>query len=552
MILKEYGEAVLDKKIVACEKIRRVYEKLLYDIDNPGKYHFDEELANKHIDFIEEFCKQAEGKMGAPLKLEPFQKAKFQAVFGFVDDNGLRRYNEVLTIEGRKNGKTTEMAAVALAMLINDDEGAPGVYNIATAKDQANRAFAAVTAMARQSKDISQITKRRKSDLYFPYNMGTIAPLASNTNTLDGLNGHCIIIDELAAIKNRDIYDLMKQSMGSRTQPLLFCITTNGFLRNGIFDSQYEYATKAINGTIEDEKFLPFIYELDHIEEWDEPDKWIKANPGLGTIKSKSYLSECVERAKKDPAFKPTVLVKDFNLKQTNESAFLAWEDFDYNDTFDMSQFDYCIGGFDAADSIDLNAAKAICMRPNDDKIYVKSMYWLPEEAINKWEDEGKRQGRDNVPYKLWETQGFVRTCDGNKCDKRIFLDWFRELQEQGLYTLFIGYDPWHIDDTLLREFKADFGENAMIPVRQGTISLSEPMKSMKADLQAKKIIYSGNPIDKWNFANTNTKTDVNGNIQPVKGLDRRQRIDGTVALLCAYKVLHDQKDHYINMNKEA
>ena len=217
-----------------------------------------------------------------------------------------------------------------------------------------------------------------------------------------------------------------------------------------------------------------------------------------------------------------------------------------------MSQFDYCIGGFDAADSIDLNAAKAICMRPNDDKIYVKSMYWLPEEAINKWEDEGKRQGRDNVPYRLWEAQGFIRTCDGNKCDKRIFLDWFRELQEQGLYTLFIGYDPWHIDDTLLREFKADFGENAMIPVRQGTISLSEPMKSMKADLQAKKIIYSGNPIDKWNFANTNTKTDVNGNIQPVKGIDRRQRIDGTVALLCAYKVLHDQKDHYINMNKEA
>jgi phage terminase large subunit-like protein len=213
MILKEYGEAVLDGKIVACEKIRRVYEKLLYDIDNPGKYHFDEELANKHIDFIEEFCKQAEGKMGAPLKLEPFQKAKFQAVFGFVDDNGLRRYNEVLTIEGRKNGKTTEMAAVAMAMLINDDEG-DGVYNIATAKTSQPSIWA-VTAMARQSKDISQITKRRKSDLYFPYNMGTIAPLASNTNTLDGLNGHCIIIDELAAIKNRDIYDLMKQSMGS-------------------------------------------------------------------------------------------------------------------------------------------------------------------------------------------------------------------------------------------------------------------------------------------------------------------------------------------------
>jgi len=551
-MIREYGVKVLDGKIVACDKIKRQYEKLLTDLENPGKYHFDERLANKHIEFIEEFCRQAEGDMGAPLKLQPFQKAKFQAIFGFVDDNDLRRYNEVLTIEARKSGKTTEMAAVALSMLINDDEGSPQIYNIATAKDQANRAFDAVVKMVMQSKEISQIIKRRKSDLYFQYNMGTVAPLASNTNSLDGLNGHCIIIDELAAIKNRDIYDLMKQSMGSRSQPLLFCITTNGFLRNGIFDAQYEYAEKVLNNEIDDEKFLPFIYELDDISEWDKPDKWVKANPGLGTIKKKSYLAESVEKAKKDPSFKPTVLVKDFNLKQTAESAFLAWEDFDYDNDFDISQFDYCIGGFDAADSIDLNAAKAICMRPNDDKIYVKSMYWLPEEAINKWEDEGKRQGRDNVPYKLWETQGFVRTCNGNKCDKRIFLDWFRELQEQGLYTLFIGYDPWHIDDTLLREFKADFGENAMIPVRQGTISLSEPMTSLKADLQARKIIYGGNPIDKWCFANTNKKTDVNGNIQPVKGLDRRQRIDGTVALLCAYKVLHDQKDHYINMNKEA
>ncbi|HQB83618.1 MAG TPA: terminase large subunit, partial [Candidatus Rifleibacterium sp.] len=349
-MIREYGVKVLDGKIVACDKIKRQYEKLLTDLENPGKYHFDERLANKHIEFIEEFCRQAEGDMGAPLKLQPFQKAKFQAIFGFVDDNDLRRYNEVLTIEARKSGKTTEMAAVALSMLINDDEGSPQIYNIATAKDQANRAFDAVVKMVMQSKEISQIIKRRKSDLYFQYNMGTVAPLASNTNSLDGLNGHCIIIDELAAIKNRDIYDLMKQSMGSRSQPLLFCITTNGFLRNGIFDAQYEYAEKVLNNEIDDEKFLPFIYELDDISEWDKPDKWVKANPGLGTIKKKSYLAESVEKAKKDPSFKPTVLVKDFNLKQTAESAFLAWEDFDYDNDFDISQFDYCIGGFDAAD----------------------------------------------------------------------------------------------------------------------------------------------------------------------------------------------------------
>lgn len=143
-----------------------------------------------------------------------------------------------------------------------------------------------------------------------------------------------------------------------------------------------------------------------------------------------------------------------------------------------------------------------------------------------------------------------MRTCEGNKCDKHIFLDWFRELREkEDMYTLFIGYDPWHIDDTLLREFKAEFGEQSMIPVRQGTITLSQPMKDIAADFKAHRIVYDDNPILRWNLINTQTKVDVNGNIQPVKGLDSRKRIDGVVATLCAYKVLQDKKDSYINLN---
>ena len=143
-----------------------------------------------------------------------------------------------------------------------------------------------------------------------------------------------------------------------------------------------------------------------------------------------------------------------------------------------------------------------------------------------------------------------MRTCPGNKCDKRIFLEWFRELRDrEDLYVQFIGYDPWHIDDTLLREFRAEFGPNSMVPVRQGPLTLSQPMKDLKADFQAHRVIYDDNPIDKWCLANTQIKTDVNGNIQPVKALDSRNRIDGTVALLCAYTVLRDKMDLYINLN---
>ena len=171
-------------------------------------------------------------------------------------------------------------------------------------------------------------------------------------------------------------------------------------------------------------------------------------------------------------------------------------------------------------------------------------MYWLPEAVIEKWEGEGKRQGRDNVPYKLWIEQGLMRTCPGTRVDKKVFLEWFLELQEnEDIYMQYIGYDPWHIDDSLLRDFKNVFGERAMIPIRQGVYTLSQPMKELKAELSEKLICYDNNPIDKWCLANLNIKTDINGNIQPVKGMDGRQRIDGAMALLDAYIVYLNKKD---------
>ena len=550
--LEEYARKVLDGDIVACKRIKQIYERLLDDLENPGEWHFDEKIANRHVEFIERFCKQSQGKMGAPLKLELFQKALIQAIFGFVDDNNVRRYNESLTIIGRKNGKTTLMSAIELDLLMNDREGAPEVYNIATKLDQAKKGYDEAYRMVKHSPEIGDLIRKRQSDLYCTFNMGTIKALASNTNSLDGLNAHGVIIDELAAVKNRDIYDLMKQSMSARRQPLLFCITTNGFVRNNIFDDQYKYACDVLDGTVENPRFLPIIYELDDYDEWLDEDAWIKANPGLDTIKSREFLKECVQKAKDDPSFRPTVLTKDFNLKQNSAAAWLKWEEANNEEHFDIREFDYCIGGMDAADSVDLNAAKAVFMRPNDPNIYVHSMYWIPSTVLEQTGKTGTRRERDNAPYQLWVDKGYMRTYEGNKVDKIVFLEWFRELRDEyDIYTLFIGYDPWHIDDTLLRMFKAEFGEKSMIPVRQGVISLSQPMKDLKADLSEHRVIYNDNPVDKWNLLNTDKKEDVNGNIQPVKMLDPRKRIDGTVSLIMAYKIAHDKADEYVNMNKE-
>lgn len=543
--LKEYGEAVLNGEIVACEKIKRQYEKLLHDMEIPKQWHFDVKAGSKPIEFIEIFCKQSQGKIGSKLELQLFQKAMLQAAFGFLDDNDLRRYQEMFDLMGRKNGKTTLLAALELYMLMADGEGAPECYIIATARDQANKGYTEAVNMYRHSPEISALLKKRQSDLYFKYNMGFLKALASNVNSLDGLNSHFVTIDELAAIKNRDIYDLMKQSMAARKQPLLCCITTSGFIRNSIYDSQYEYAARVIDGKIENERFLPLMYELDSYDEWTNPKMWVKANPGLGTIKKTEFLADSVAKAKDDDTFLTTVLTKDFNIIANATTAWLPYDVLNNDELIpDSLKFRYGIGGFDAADSVDLNAAKMICKRRDSSKIYVKQMYWIPQSKLDDMGTQGA--SRDRAPYDVWRARGLLRVEEGNRVNKRVILDWFIEMRDKyDIYPLYIGFDPWHIDDSLLAAFEQEFGKTVMIPVRQGVATLSQPMKELKAEFAAHNIVYNNNPIDKYCLANTYTKTDINGNIQPDKGSSETLRIDGTAALLDAYVIYINKADEY-------
>ena len=543
--VEEYGTAVLDGKIVACEKIKREYEKLLNDLQHPGRWHFDEILGSRPIEFTEKFCRQSQGAIGKPIKLQLYQKAMLQAAYGFVDDNDLRRYQEVINIIGRKNGKTTLLAAIQLYMLLADHEGAPQCYQVATARDQANIGYTQCYNMVLQSPVLKKHVRKRISDLYCKDNLGFIMALASNTNHLDGLNASNAVIDELAAIVKRDLYDLVKQSMSSRSQPMLWEISTNGFVRENIFDAQYEYASNVIMGVSDDERLLPIIYELDDYSEWTDPHMWIKANPGLGTIKKREFLAGCVQKAKQDDSFRPTVMVKDFNLKENSSAAWLSFEALENKETFDPDQmaFRYGIGGFDAADSVDLNAAKMLCKKPDDPKIYLMQMYWIPQSKLDQTKN---RHHPDDAPYQLWVEQGLMRVVDGNKVNKRVILDWFLEMRDQhDIYPLYIGYDPWHIDDSLLAMFEQEFGKSVMVQVRQGTATLSQPMKDLEAEFEAHHIVYNNHPIDKWCLANTYVKTDINGNIQPDKGQSATKRIDGTAATLDAYVVYLNKREEY-------
>ena len=166
--LECYFTALLDGKIPACRRMKQVAERLLTALACPGEFHFDPDIAQRHIEFIQRFCRVPSGRLGEPLRLELFQRARLQAVFGFVDDNDLRQYNEVLIVEGRKNGKTTETAAVEVDLLVNDGEGAPQIYNLATKLEQAKLGYDAVKKMVHQSPMLSRHLRRRVADIYNP------------------------------------------------------------------------------------------------------------------------------------------------------------------------------------------------------------------------------------------------------------------------------------------------------------------------------------------------------------------------------------------------
>lgn len=298
----------------------------------------------------------------------------------------------MFTMVSRKNGKSTEMAALGLYMLVGDGEGGSEVYTVATKRDQARIVFGEASNMRSQSPSLRKHVKKRKTDLYFPVTFSKFETLASESNSLDGLNSHGIIIDELYAIKDRNLYDVMKQSMSAREQPLLNMITTAGFVRECIFDDIYEYACDVLDGTIEDERFLAFIYELDSRDEWTDFRAWEKANPGLGTIKNYDDLAANVERAKHDPNFLPTVLTKEFNVRETVAGAWLTFEQANNEETFDIEALrdSYGIGGVDLGATTDLTAAVVPIMKPGSEKKYVLVQGFMPADTIEQRSKEDK------------------------------------------------------------------------------------------------------------------------------------------------------------------
>lgn len=541
--IDEYLDAIRAGKCIVGKRIRKQYEKLSAAIHEPaGGYVFDERRAERPIQFIERFCRHSKGEWaGKPVRLELFQKAFISALFGFVDEKTReRQYREAMLYVARKNGKSTLLSGIALYCLIADGEAGAEVYSAASKKDQAKLIFTEALNMVHQSAELAKITKKRKSDLYFPLNFSKFQALGRNSDTLDGLNSSLVIIDELHSIKDRNTYEVLKQSQSARRQPLLVMITTAGTVRECIFDDMYKYASSVVDGTVKDEHFLPILYELDRKNEWRDPSKWEKANPSLGHIKKLDDLIGKVERAKQSPRDLTGVLVKDFNVIQTVGSAWLTFDDINNEETFDIGRFRgyYAIGGVDLSHVGDLTAATLLLMDKNE-KRYVTQMYWLPKEHFEK------RVHDEKIPYDKWYEAGLLRLCEGNQINYSDVTAWFLEMVEKyELTPAWIYYDPYSAAYWVQEMQSAGFN---LVKCYQGVKTLSLPMQKLAADLQSKKINYNNNSLLKWCITNTGVKTDVNGNIQPIKAQSAKYRIDGLASLLDAYVGLTDHYQEYLD-----
>ena len=532
--VQEYYDKINSGEIITSRRVKAVYKRLIEEMsDDSSPYYFDEESGERPILFIETFCKQSQGLLGAPLELELFQKAYIQTLFGWLEkETDYRRFRETMFLCGRKNGKSTLLSGIALYMLIADYEGAAEIYSVATKKDQAKKVLTEAVNMVKQSPELRAVVKKRRNDIYFSATSSKFEALASDSNTLDGLNSHAVIIDELHAIRDRNLYEVMKQSTSSRRQPLVVMITTAGTVRECIFDNMYEFACELADGKKKDDTFLPILYELDSRDEWTNPQMWIKANPGLGKIKMFKTLANFVERAKNNPEDLPGVLCKDFNIRENESTTWLSFEEIKNTATFDMQEVynTYAIGGCDLSATTDLTAATLLIRKPDDKTVYVLQQYVLPQARIDKLDEKNTNE----APYKIWEKRGLLTVCEGNRVNYSQVTEWFCQMRDEYKIDAFkIGYDR-ALAGYWVDEMKANAFD--MEPVAQGPFTWSQPMREMGAALADKIVNYNNNPMLVWCLSNTAKKKSGLNNIQPVKITEKR-RIDGMVSLLNAWVI---------------
>lgn len=545
--VKEYYKQIDSGAIPVCTETRNIYKRMVAEMDDEfTPFYFSEARGEHAIQFIETFCRHYEGEhAGETVKLELWQKAFVQNIFAWIEKaTGYRRFREYALEVPRKHGKSFLSGCIATYMLVADGEAGAQCYSAANKLDQAKIVYNVTKNIIDQSPELAALVRSTREGLSFKMTRSIMKPLPNESKSLDGLNIHFACIDEIHESRDRNLYDVLKQGCKARRQPLIGCITTSGFFREGLYDSLHEYWCNVSNGTVKDDRIFPVIYKLEKEEDWTDETKWIMANPGLGTIKSFQQLKDDVERAKADASYRPTLLVKDFNVKQNQVEAWLPFSSLVNEKAVDMEYLDksYAIGGCDLSATTDLTCATLLIRKPDDENVYVLQKYFLPQSRIDKID----AQTAQEAPYKIWAKNGWLHICEGAQVNYSDVTQWFVDMvKEHNIRPLWICYDR-ALSGYWVEEMES-YGFD-MEKTAQGPFTWSQPMKEMGAAFEMHRVVYQNNPMLRWCLSNTAAKAlnkDGISTIQPVK-IQQHRRIDGMVSLLNAWVGYVKHYDEYM------
>lgn len=528
----QYAQQVVAGEIPACKWVIAACQRQLDDLARwreDGAYRFDEKAAGRVCRFIENLPHVKGPRAGSDIQLEPWQCFILTTVFGWlVRATGKRRIRRVYLEEPRGNAKSTISSGVGLYMLSADGEGGAEVYSVATTKDQARITFADAQQMARKRPDLCADLgiEVAAHALIQERSTSRFAALAADSNTLDGLNVHLAIIDELHAHPTREVYDVMETACGKRDQTLMWTITTAGTDRSGIAYEIRTYLTKILGGVFEDESFFGCIWTIDDGDDWQTEEAWRKANPNWGVSVQPEIVAQLAAKAMQMPAAQSNFKTKHLCIWVNADSAWMDMRAWDRcaDPSLKPEQFagEACCVALDLATKTDI-AARIQLFRRDVQGVghyYAFGRYYLPESAA--------QDGR-NAQYSGWAVSGRLVVTDGDVLD-------FETIRTEALalateYDVrVIGYDPWQATQ-LAQQLTADGA--ACLEYRNTVSNFSAPMKEIDALVRAGRFHYDGDPVLTWMVSNVVCHMDAKENIYPRKERPEN-KIDGVVALIMA------------------
>lgn len=511
-------------------------------------FSFDQDKASRAVDFFAGFLKHQKGlKAGEAFELLPWQRDLLSTIFGWVDQDGRRRYRRVWLEIPRKNGKSTLSSGLGLFLLFGDGEQSAEVVSAAGDREQAGIVFDVAKGMVQGDPMLSKLAKVLRREIRYERTGSAFRVISSDAGTKHGMNLSGLIADEVHVWPNRDLFDTLHTSMGARSQPLSVCITTAGHSRTSIAWEQHDYALKVRDGTIKDPRFLPVVYAAPEGSDWTKPETWEAANPSLGVSISRDYLEQECQRAKEVPGYVNTFLRLHLNVWTEQETRWLPMDKWDDAGETQIEAEKLrgreCWVALDLGSTQDTTALVAVFPEP-DGSVKVLPWFFLPKENIES------RERRDRLPYRAWAHEGHIHLTPGVVTDYAFVESKILELVE--LYQVReVTLDRWNATDISNRLAQ----QGAPITwMGQGYRSLSGPSKRLEELVLSGKLQHGGHPILRAQASQVRVESDPAGNIKPTKkaagSRQNAERIDGIVALVMGLGRLMDSTEPQQDANE--